>query len=72
MSTLTLLEIRIPRHLFDMQPQDVCVSAEWFKTFPGAPQYRVVGHGPAIYCATPEKAVAAALKRAKCAALNRA
>ena len=66
MSTLTLIEIRVPQYSADGRSMpDATISAEWFKAMPGALQYRVVGSGSALYFAEPGKAVAAATARAR-------
>ena len=66
MSTLTLIEVRIPHYSEVLERQlDTVISAEWFKAYQGAMQYRVVGGGNTLYFADAGKAVAAATARAR-------
>ncbi len=68
MSSLTLIEIRIPQYATDGRNlPDATVTAEWFKAYAGVMQlqYRVVGGGNTLYFADAGKAVAAATARAR-------
>lgn len=61
MSSLVLIEIRVSTpHGY------VTVTAEWFKAYAGAYQYRVVSEGrPALYFSTADAAVDSATRQAR-------